>query len=109
METTASLSCNLYLYPEDPVRNLPQRSYQTTQRHVSENSNISEQLTIVTAGSSETLVNIYETAYRPIPTVVIFNTLKLKLYQKYIVDIWRMKIHALPRVVLVQRAIFTLE
>jgi hypothetical protein len=47
----------------------------------SENGNISEQFTIGTAGSSETLVNTrsYETAYRHITAGLIFNTLKLKV------------------------------
>jgi hypothetical protein len=83
VETAASFSFNLYLYPENEVRNFPQTSYQTTQqRHVSENSNISEQFTIGTAvSSSKTLLNSNETACRHIPAGAIFNTLKLKLYQ----------------------------
>jgi len=68
------------LHPEDEVRNFPQTSYQTTQRHVSENNNISTQFKTGRAGSSETLVNSYETGYHNIPAGVIFNTLKLKLY-----------------------------
>jgi hypothetical protein len=80
VETVASVSCNLYLYPEDEVINFPQTSCQTTQRHVSENRNISEQFTTGTAVSYERPANSYETAHRHIPAGVIFNTLKLKLH-----------------------------
>jgi hypothetical protein len=109
VETAASASCNLYLYSEDEVRHFPQTSYQTTQRHLSENNDIWEQFAIWTAGSSETLVNSYQTVYRHIPTGVIFNKLKLKLYHSFIVDIWKMKFHMLPRLVLVQRVMFASE
>jgi hypothetical protein len=81
VETAASVSCNLYFYPEVKFRNFPQKSYQTTQRHVSENGNILEQFKTRTASSSEMLANSYEIAYRHIPAGVIFNTLKQKLYQ----------------------------